>query len=207
MTISIDPAAEATTIRLARDHEVERLSRVLALAFYDDPVFGWFFAMRPGRFARLTRFFRFSLEHMTMPYGHVHTTDGLAGAALWVPPGEGEIGALETVRMLPEMLRIHGRETVKALRGLSIFDEHHPHDVDHWYLLFLGVTPDWRGAGLGTALMQPMLDRADREGMPIYLDATSARNRGLYERHGFEVIGELNFPDGPTAWAMWREPR
>jgi len=36
--------------------------------------------------------------------------------------------------------------------------------------------------------------------------ATSARKRGLYERHGFACVRDLTLPDGPAAFAMWREP-
>jgi GNAT superfamily N-acetyltransferase len=207
MTISIDPAAEAATIRTARDSEVERLSRALALAFYDDPVFDWFFPLRPGRFDRIVRFFEgISLEQSTMPFGHVYTTDGVAGGALWLPPGEAHSSTAETLRMLPELLRVTGRDIIRALRGLSLMEANHPHE-DHWYLWFVGVAPEWRGAGLGSALMRPILDRADDEGMPAYLEATSHLNRRLYERHGFEVTGEIKLPKGPSMWPMWREPR
>jgi hypothetical protein len=45
------------------------------------------------------------------------------------------------------------------------------------------------------------------EGTPAYLEASSARNRALYERHGFEVTEELSLPKGgPPIWLMWREP-
>jgi hypothetical protein len=54
--------------------------------------------------------------------------------------------------------------------------------------------------------MRPILDRADAEGMPAYLEATSPLNRRLYERHGFEVTQEFVLPKGPPMWAMWREP-
>ncbi|MGB0096249.1 MAG: GNAT family N-acetyltransferase, partial [Solirubrobacteraceae bacterium] len=60
--------------------------------------------------------------------------------------------------------------------------------------------------GIGSALMKPMLDRCDRDGMPAYLEATSERNRRLYLRHGFDVTGEIRLPDGPSMWPMWREP-
>jgi hypothetical protein len=53
-----------------------------------------------------------------------------------------------------------------------------------------------------------MLARADREGVPAYHEATSPRNRALYERHGYVNQGEFVLPDGgPTLWRMWREPR
>jgi arginine/ornithine N-succinyltransferase beta subunit len=53
-----------------------------------------------------------------------------------------------------------------------------------------------------------MLARADDEGMPAYHEATSPRNRALYERHGYVDQGAFTLPDGgPTLWRMWREPR
>lgn len=42
--------------------------------------------------------------------------------------------------------------------------------------------------------------------MTAYLEATSPLNRRLYERHGFEVTGEIQLPNGPAMWPMWREP-
>ena len=52
-----------------------------------------------------------------------------------------------------------------------------------------------------------MLERADREGMPAYHEATTPRNRALYERHGYVNHGEFTLPDdGPTLWRMWRDP-
>jgi hypothetical protein len=53
-----------------------------------------------------------------------------------------------------------------------------------------------------------MLERCDSEGVPAYLEATSARNRTLYRRHGFEDQKALNLPDGgPPMYPMWRQPR
>jgi hypothetical protein len=57
-----------------------------------------------------------------------------------------------------------------------------------------------------TSLLRAVLDRADREGSPAYLEATSRRNRALYERHGFVTIGELTVADCPPLYAMWRPP-
>ncbi len=55
--------------------------------------------------------------------------------------------------------------------------------------------------------MRPVLETCDERGLPAYLEATSERNKQLYQRHGFEVVGEITLRDGPSLWPMWREPR
>jgi hypothetical protein len=56
--------------------------------------------------------------------------------------------------------------------------------------------------------MRPILERCDREGLPAYLEASSPRNRALYERHGFVVVEEMRLAkDSPPLWRMWRKPR
>ena len=72
-----------------------------------------------------------------------------------------------------------------------------------WFAPFVYAGAVW----IGSALLHEVLDRADREHLPAYLEATSPRNRALYERHGFEVTGELRCADCPPLWAMWRAPR
>jgi GNAT superfamily N-acetyltransferase len=84
-------------------------------------------------------------------------------------------------------------------------EKQHPGDP-HYYLPYIGVAPARRGNGLGTALLRPVLDRCDTEGAPAYLEATNKRNLPLSRRQGFEVREELDLPNGPRLWTMWREP-
>jgi hypothetical protein len=42
-------------------------------------------------------------------------------------------------------------------------------------------------------------------GGTAYLEATSKRNRDLYERLGFRMNGRIERPAGPPLWAMWRD--
>ena len=55
----------------------------------------------------------------------------------------------------------------------------------------IGVEPEHQGRGHGAALMQQGMQRADLDGMPIYLEADSDNVAGFYERLGFEVIDEM----------------
>jgi GNAT superfamily N-acetyltransferase len=99
-----------------------------------------------------------------------------------------------------------GPDAERAFRLDEILQEHVPAEP-HLLLQILAVMPEEQGRGVGSALMRTVLERADREGLPAYLEATSDRNRALYERHGFEYRGPLRVPGGPTLNAMWREPR
>ena len=65
-----------------------------------------------------------------------------------------------------------------------------------------------QGKGLGSALICPMIDRCDAEGMPAYLESSNPQNIPFYARHGFQPTGEIVVGKGaPTVTAMWRDPR
>jgi GNAT superfamily N-acetyltransferase len=76
----------------------------------------------------------------------------------------------------------------------------------HWYLSLIGVDPAAQGRGLGSALMHHVLAEVDSVGVPAYLEATSPRNRTLYERHRFESIGVIQHGGSPPMWPKIRYP-
>ncbi len=61
----------------------------------------------------------------------------------------------------------------------------------HWYLPLIAADPARQGQGLGTALMEAAIARIDADGRPAYLESSNPRNIPLYERFGFERIGEI----------------
>ena len=132
-------------------------------------------------------------------HGHVYRTADGTAAALWVPPGVDAV-AVELERPDDEaesfgaaLDEICGADAARMFAISSLLEEHHPHDPV-WYLNFVGVEPAGQGRGLGSALLEHVLTIADREQASAYLDATTPRNRALYERHGFAVTGELVVP-------------
>lgn len=77
----------------------------------------------------------------------------------------------------------------------------------HWYLPMIGIDPVQQGRGLGSALLKHALALVDRDGATAYLESSNPKNVPLYERHGFEVIGEVQAGNSPTIAAMLRRPR
>ncbi len=82
----------------------------------------------------------------------------------------------------------------------------HPEEP-HWYLPLIGVDPAYQGRGLGSALLSHALALVDADKLPAYLEATTLDSRRLYERHGFEVVGEIQSGSSPTMYAMYRKAR
>jgi ribosomal protein S18 acetylase RimI-like enzyme len=181
--------------------DVPALSRALAAAFFGDPVFGWAIPDDRRRREILPGFFRL-ISEATVPHGEVYTIDTVVSGAIWVPPGtEGESEQL--ARGLAEITAECAQRFFQLVEAMR---EKHPLER-HYYLFFLGTRPEWQSRGLGSTLMRPVLEMCDRGGMPAYLEATSEGNKRLYLRHGFQVTGRLDLPDGPTMWCMWRKPQ
>jgi GNAT superfamily N-acetyltransferase len=94
---------------------------------------------------------------------------------------------------------------LRSLRGLAEMDKHHP-KVPYYNLHFIGTDPAHQGQGHGADLMRPLLERFDREGVPAFLESSTPRNHSFYMRHGFELTGEFDLPNGgPPLWTFWRE--
>jgi GNAT superfamily N-acetyltransferase len=89
----------------------------------------------------------------------------------------------------------------------ALFVEARPQEP-HWYLSLLGTHGDYRGQGLGMALLNHTLDLVDAAGQPAYLESTNPANLNRYRSVGFEDRQEIVLPgDGPIVTTMWRAAR
>jgi ribosomal protein S18 acetylase RimI-like enzyme len=201
---------QAATVRKANTDDVAPMTETLARAFESDPAFSWVLRNDAPRIDALRRGFELFLRRVWLADGETYTTaDGVA-VAVWEPPGAWRHGIGEQLRLLPAAIGAFRRHFPRALRALSVLEGGHPAEPEHpphYYLAFLGVDPEWQGRGLGSAVLAPVLARCDADGVPAFLEASTPRNRVLYERHGFEAMDEFTLGRGaPPQWRMWREP-
>jgi len=195
-------AGPSIEIRSATQKETPDTVSCIVAAFMTDPIARFAWASPHGHLRAMplaTREFAGgSFEH-----GTAYVSADFCGAALWLPPGVHPNGeALETVF----------RETAKPerlddlLASFERMEQSHPEEP-HWYLPLIGVEPNSQGRGIGSALMRHAVARCDEERAPAYLESTNPRNIPLYERHGFEAIGQIQVGAAPLVTPMLRRPR
>lgn len=199
----------APVARRATLADVPTLARMLARAYDDDPVAIWTCRSDALRPTVLEGLYRVRLTQ-TLPHGEVWVTPELSCAAVWQPPGNGGTtlaNELARVRVLlhPRLIpRMVPRLPLIAL-GARATRRAHPRAQPHWYLALLATDPLARRQGLGAAVLRPVIERCDADGVDIYLDSSKEDNISFYTRHGFRVTGEVRLPRGPRMWSMWRE--
>lgn len=95
-----------------------------------------------------------------------------SGACLELPPGRWRMPLTAQALHAPQFVAVFGRSLPKALVTITKMERRHLREP-HVYVPYIGVAPEARGAGLGTRLLGGTLERADAEGLPTYLEATS----------------------------------
>jgi ribosomal protein S18 acetylase RimI-like enzyme len=192
------------TVRRATRVDLPAIGRTLARAFDDDPVWRWL-VPNDRRWVRgVPWVFRYTArEHLAGD--NVWVTPEVSAAAIWAPPGHRPSPVREAL-VAPRMATVFRTQSIAGMRLEAALRAGRPTEP-HWYLAVLGADPARQGRGHGSAVLHPVLDRCDTEGIGAYLESSKATNVPYYERHGFSVIDELRpMAEMPPLFRMWREP-
>jgi GNAT superfamily N-acetyltransferase len=184
---------------------------MLARAFHDDPLMVHAIPdpaqrarLLPELYARMVRFGSLA--------GEIHATPGaLDGIALWLPPDARWTRENIEKSALHELATLLGDDAYQRYREVTAREwQARERDMSGpcWYLLLLGVEPNRQRLGLGSALMRPVLERADTDRLTCYLETENERNVAFYLKRGFSLIvnGEEAGSSGVRFWTFRRLP-
>ena len=182
--------------------DYDRSISALVAAFTADPFIRWMFP-EPKQyldyFPRVLEFF----GGAAFAHASAWRSADFRAAALWLPPGIGpDEEALGAV-----MQEGIGADLQEAVFGtLEQVGAGHPEEP-HWYLPAMGVDPPSQGRGYGSALLARGLEVCDKDHVAAYLESTNPLNIPLYQRFGFEIVGEIQAGSSPVVTRMYRAVR
>ena len=70
------------------------------------------------------------------------------------------------------------------------------------HLLIMGVSQEFQGKGFGGQLLRAVIEKAEIEKLPIYLETQKEANVSLYEKFEFSVKKKVILPE-PLNLPMW----
>ncbi len=170
-------------------------------AFKDDPLTQWLY---PDGGETCRPWFRVALR-AGLKRGHTYRSADGTGAAIWAPPGVGNLDRHEGGELMQAMAEHYGEAgSARLAAAAEATGAAHP-PTPHFYLFIIGVSG--RSRGVGAELLAPVLRICDEQGWPAYLESSNPLNESFYHRHGFSGLYEIVPEGGPPLLGMWREPQ
>ncbi len=192
--------------------DINATAELLSRCFYLDPLFQYFFPDDNTRQGRSYYTFRFILSHALKKGFAFATSPALEGAAIWLPSASIHRSLIDQIRFGALAMyikqpsdsinrQISASEHMKSLHSATL-------SVPHLYLSTIGMDEPYRGKGFASGLILPVLQKADKDRLPCYLDTHNENNVALYQRFGFRVAHETTIPDSNVHhWAMIRDSK
>ena len=180
---------------------------LLADAFLDDPAWS---AGRPRnrRHRRIANRASFrALLSVAHRYGGQVRRAGrgaaVEGVAVSFDPGEWPPPNRLEVFDLAWLLVVGPAPALRSYRDEAVMRAAHV-ERPHLYLWVLGVDPQVQWRGVGRALSEDVIRRAKAKRVPVYLETATEENGSMYERFGFQHLGEIDLPSGVRMWQLER---
>jgi GNAT superfamily N-acetyltransferase len=175
----------------------------VAAAFAKDPAFAFILG---EDHERLVAHFVTALFDLRVAARNVWVSDDLAAVAMWDAPGRRHPVGAQAASVWARYRALAGGEAFERLANYNAAVAAVSVPEPHWYLGVLATHPQRQREGLGTAVLAPVLDEADRLGLACCLETATAENRRFYERRGFAEARDILLPDGPPTWLLRRPP-
>jgi ribosomal protein S18 acetylase RimI-like enzyme len=190
--------------------KINEAAVLLSKVFWDDPMTRFLYPDTAERKDLQPSFYVLNMEHAAIG-GELYTTSSFKGIAVWRFPGDDTRRKVDSDKDprngLPEAMGAGPFERLMIITECIYAMHKSLVKEKHCYLLFLGVKPGQQQNGIGSLLIKPVLERADEEGLPCYLETMKEVNLAFYRKHGFLVADEKQVAGGgPHIWALLRSP-
>lgn len=170
--------------------EKETIIDILTLAFENNASVNYIVKQDRSRMTRIRKLMRYSFN-VCSRYGKVVISEDKNACALVVLKKKA-FSVQSLIWNLQLVLGVVGTGNIgKVLKRESLISKQHPADP-FYYIWFVGVHPHHKGKGIGSKLLNDLIEDAAAMNLPIYLETSTERNLPWYQGFGFEIFHDVN---------------
>lgn len=161
-------------MRIATHGDKPLLLQILSRAFAANGSVNYVVGQGDGQLNRTRALMKYSVE-VCFRFGNIYFDEDRAACALVLYP-QRKRTTLQSVALDVQLAfrAIGWRRIRRVLRREAQIKKVRPEE-DMVYLWFIGVDPARQHAGIGSILLNRVIDVASRDGLPIYLETSSRR--------------------------------
>ena len=181
-----------SAMRHADYGDKDLIVNILAKSFDNNKSVNYIVKQDNKRAVRMKKLMEYSFDVCYL-FGDIFLTDDRKGCALIVMPDKKKTTFKSIMLDAKLTLSVIGLSNIKrAMNRESRINKLHP-EVPFYYLWFIGVDPAEQNKGIGTKLLNDVINEARSKHRPIYLETSTLKNIPWYEKFGFMIYDKLDF--------------
>ena len=140
-----------------------------------------------------------------LKYGNVVSTSENIEGVMAITPYDKDMTTWRIIRSGAFFLSMQMAGEAKMMQVLTKAVEEAKKSLNlgqYIHLLIMGVSQEFQGKGFGGKLLRAVIEKAEIERVPIYLETQKEANVSLYEKYGFSAKEKIILPE-PLNLPMW----
>lgn len=176
-------------MKKAEKNDKPLVIEILAKSFNSNSSVNYIIKQDSKREKRIRALMDYSFE-VCSAFGDVFLSDDKKACALIVYPDKKKATLKSILLDIKLIFQAVGLGNIsKTLKREKLITTIQP-KVSMSYLWFIGVDPLTQGRGIGSKMLQEIIDYSNSNNRPIYLETSTVKNLPWYEKFGFEVYNE-----------------
>ncbi|OJW77745.1 MAG: GNAT family N-acetyltransferase [Bacteroidetes bacterium 46-16] len=176
-------------MKKATKQEKDLIIEILAKSFDTNSSVNYIIKQDNKRKRRIRALMDYSFDVCTA-FGDVFLSDDNKACALIVYPDKKKTTLKSILLDIKLILHAVGVGNIsKTLKREKLISNIQP-KIQMAYLWFIGVDPIAQDQGIGSELLQEIIDYSNSNDRPIYLETSTLKNLPWYGKFGFEIYSE-----------------
>ena len=171
---------------------------ILSRSFQNDPHINWLLEDSKSQ-NKLKKIMEYVFEE-SLGKGDVYLSDDEMAAALWNYEKREKVSLRYVVRNLSFLLEVGIKATIRILKTDKLTYSQYPKNEKYCQLYLIGVLPEAQGKGLASSLIDPMIERMEKEAITMHLETANPKNVAIYMKKGFNIIHSIPLGKNTFCW-------